>query len=125
MREVRRHGMRLTVFIAVSILHLVLSVVSLPLGFAAVMAAFDGQYSRGAARAFVLAWQVLFLPLIGLSSVLNFWGLPDSAKVALVIVNSMIWGAVAGMVTSAWQRWRQRAVGSRRQARSSGLRGAV
>ena len=117
--------MRLTVFIAVSILHLVISVVSLPLGFGAVMAAFDGEGSRGVARAFMLAWQVLFLPLIGLSSVLDFWGLPDGAKVAFVIVNSLIWGAVTGMVTSAWQRWRQRAVGTQRQACSSGLRGAV
>ena len=117
--------MRLTVFIAVSVLHLVINVVSWPLGFAAVMAAFDGEGSRGAARTFILAWQVLFLPLIGLSSVADFWGLPDGAKAALVIVNSMIWGVVAGVVTSSWQRWRRRAVGTPRRAPSSGFGGAV
>jgi hypothetical protein len=117
--------MRLTVFIAVSVLHLVISVVSGPLGFAAVMAAFDGQGSDVVAGAFILAWRVLFLPLIGLSSVLDFWGLPDGAKVGLVILNSLIWGAIAGIVTSSWQRWRQRAGGTLRRAPPSGLRGAV
>ena len=117
--------MRLTAFIAVSVLHFVINVVSWPLGFAAVMAAFDGEGSAGTARAFYLAWQVLFLPLIGLSSVLDFWGLPDAAKVALVILNSLIWGAVAGVVASLWQRWRLRDGGTLRRASSSGLRGAV
>ena len=109
--------MRLTVFILITVLHLVVGVIYWVFFFSMAMAAIDGEGSVLAGRIAYVTLQVLF----PLSAVLDLGGAGAAAKVALFLCNSFLWGALAAFVWSLCQR----AYGASRRPHVVGRRGAV
>jgi len=104
--------MRLTAFISFTVSHLVLSAVFGVLGFAVAMAAVDGEASIFAVGVVLVAWRVLFFPIIALSAVVDIRGASAGAAVALFLGNSIVWAALAAMLWSWCQRRWQRVHGA-------------
>lgn len=110
-------------FAVFSTLHFLLSAASLFLGMGVIMAAFDGDGSARASSVAVLVMRILYFPLVN--------GLPElfpglrALGWALFALNSMIWGALAALIWSWWQRRRQRALGTVSRAAPPQRRGAV
>ena len=109
--------MNLKVFILVTVLHLVVSVIFSLFFFSMAMAAIDGEGSALALRIAYVTLQVLF----PLSVVLDLGEAGSIAKVILFLGNSFVWGAFAAFVWSLYQR----ALGTSRRAHVVGRRGAV
>jgi hypothetical protein len=107
--------MRLTVFISITVFHLVVSAVFGVFGFAVAMAAIDGEAATFAVGAVGLAVQFLFFPIIALSAVVDTRNVSGGALVALFFGNSFVWGALAALLWSWYQRRRERAHGARRR----------
>ena len=106
--------MRVTAFIFLTVFHVVASVIFGVFGVAIGMAAIDGEASTFAVRALLLAWHVLFFPFIAASAVVDLRGLSTGAKVALLLGNSVIWGALVAVLWSWYQRRCERLHGALR-----------
>ena len=106
--------MRVTAFIFLTVFHLVASAIFAVFGFAVGIAAIDGEASTFAVRAILVAWQILFFPFIAVSAVVDLRAVSVGAKVALLLGNSFVWGALAALLWSWYQRRRERANGALR-----------
>ena len=106
--------MRVTAFIFLTVFHLVASAIFGVFGFAVGIAAIDGEASIFAVRAVLVAWQILFFPSIAVSTVVDLSAVSVGAKVALLLGNSFVWGALAALLWSWCQRRRERANGALR-----------
>lgn len=96
-----------------AVLHLVLSLTSLFVGGSFIMAAFDGKGSVLLATAASIIIRVLFFPMRVLSGLIpGVRGGGTLVEYAILLVNSLIWGAAASSVWVWWRRRRVAAVGA-------------
>ena len=116
--------MRLTAFVAFTVLHLVLSAIAGFFGISITLAVFDAEGPAAAASVVALMGWFLFFPIAPLSGVVDIAALSAGGKVALFLTNSLVWGALAATIWSWYQRRRERARGAR-EAAAVGRRGAV